>query len=217
MALETLTLREATPADAPAVRAIYAPYVAGTAVTFEYGVPSEEEMRRRMERTLRAYPYVLAELAGETVGYAYLGPFVGREAYVRCAETSVYVAEDRRGRGIGRALCTALERIASAQGIISLEACIAVPDGEEDGYLTFASARFHGRMGYRETGRFEKCGYKFGRWYGMIWMEKTIGVHAARPAAFVPYPKLRRETLEGAGLTLPDSDRQRGVPAQMET
>lgn len=212
MGPETLTLREAAPADAPAVRAVYAPYVAGTAVTFEYDVPSEEEMGRRIERTLRAYPYVLAETAGEIVGYAYLGAFVGREAYIRCAETSVYVAEDRRGRGIGRALCVALERIAAAQGIISLEACIAVPAGAEDKYLTLASARFHGRMGYRETGRFEKCGYKFGRWYSMVWMEKTIGVHAARPAAFVPYPELGREILEGAGLTLPEPERARRVP-----
>ena len=107
----SLSIRTACPEDAEALLEIYAPYVRETAVTFEYEVPSPEEFRGRIEHVLSRYPYLAAEEDGRIVGYAYLSAFHPRAAYGWCAEPSVYVEMERRGRGIGRRLYEELERI----------------------------------------------------------------------------------------------------------
>ena len=81
-----------------------------------------------------------------------------------------------KGSGLGRKLYTELEEALKAQGILNLYACIGVPE-EPDEYLDFNSEQFHAHLGYTTVGTFHKCGYKFGRWYNMIWMEKMIGEH----------------------------------------
>lgn len=171
-----MTIRSATPLDAEAILEIYAPYVKDTAITFEYDVPSLEEFRGRIESTLRKYPYLVAEEDGVIVAYAYAGTFKARAAYDRSVETSIYVRMGRRGGGIGRRLYAALEEKLREQGILNLYACISWID-EEDEYLTHQSPEFHARLGYERCGLFHKCGYKFGRWYDMIWMEKFLGDH----------------------------------------
>ena len=88
-----MMIRAAAPADASALLAIYAPYVKKTAITFEYDVPTEEEFRGRISRTLQRYPYLAAEQNGEILGYAYTGPFGERAAYNWAAETSIYLRE----------------------------------------------------------------------------------------------------------------------------
>ena len=175
---ECMTLRAAAPGDAAALLAIYAPYVTDTAITFEYDVPSEEEFRRRIEHTLEMYPYIVAEEGGVIVGYAYAGPFKERAAYDWAVETTVYVDRAKKRGGVGTALYKALEKALAAQGILNAEACIGYPEnGEADEYLTCDSPKFHEYMGYRLVGEFRRCGYKFGRWYDMIWMEKFLGEH----------------------------------------
>ena len=89
---------------------------------------------------------------------------------------TVYLHPDGCGLGIGKALYEALEGRLGEIGILNLYACIAVAEVEDE-YLTNRSARFHEGIGYRTVGRFTKCGYKFGRWYDMVWMEKFIGEH----------------------------------------
>ena len=173
-----LVLRAAMPDDAAALLAIYAPYVTDTAITFEYYIPSEEEFCGRIKHTLEMYPYIVAEEDGVIVGYAYAGPFKGRAAYNWAVETTVYVDRNKKRGGIGTALYEALEKALAAQGILNAEACIGYPEnGEEDEYLTCDSPKFHEYMGYRLVGEFRRCGYKFGRWYNMIWMEKFLGEH----------------------------------------
>ncbi len=182
-------IRIATPEDAAALLAIYAPYVEKTAITFEYDVPSWEEFRTRIIRTLQRYPYLVAEENGIAVGYAYIGSFGTRPAYGWAAETSIYLRQDTQGRGLGKQLYAALEECAKAQHIQNLYACIAYPD-VDDAYLTGNSVAFHTHLGYREAGRFCHCGYKFGTWYNMVWMEKQMGDHAVPPAPFLPFPDL---------------------------
>ena len=123
----------------------------------------------------------MAEISGEPVGYAYAGSFKERAAYDWAVETTVYVREDMKKHGIGRALYTALEEALAAQGILNLNACIAFPETEDE-YLTTDSVRFHEKMGFNDVGRFHKCGCKFGRWYDIVWMEKHIGTHEENPA-----------------------------------
>ena len=179
--MEGITIRTAVLQDAEALLEIYAPYVVNTAITFEYYVPTSEEFAGRMSNVLRRYPYLVGEVDGEPAGYAYAGPFKERAAYDWAVETTVYVKEDMKKHGIGRALYEALEKTLAAQGILNLNACIAFPE-KEDEYLTTDSVKFHKKMGFSEVGRFHKCGCKFGRWYDMVWMEKHIGTHEENPA-----------------------------------
>mgnify|MGYP004546319651 CR=1 FL=1 len=151
-----LLIRPAVPEDAPALAAVYAPYVERTAITFEYNVPTAAEFAQRIAHTLEHYPYLVAEQSGRIVGYAYAGAFGGTQLY------------------------HALEGELKKRGFRSAEACIAYIDPEDE-YLTQGSVRFHERLGYRMVGCFDRCAYKFGRWYDMVWMEKHLAPHENGP------------------------------------
>ncbi len=174
---QDIRIRTAVPEDAEKLLEIYGPYVEKTAITFEYQIPSAEEFARRIRETLKRYPYLVAEREGEMTGYAYAGTFHDRAAYDWAVETSIYVARDQRKRGVGRRLHAALEMALREQGILNMNACVACPRREEDPYLTRDSLEFHRHLGYRLVGEFFQCGYKFGRWYNMAWLEKHIGDH----------------------------------------
>lgn len=184
-----IRIRPAKPEDAEKLLAIYAPYVEQTAITFEYEVPTVEEFRERIHNTLKKYPYLVAEQGGEPVGYAYVGPFHDRPAYDWAVETSIYVDQNCKRMGIGRKLHDALEQALSAMGILNLYACIAFPIGT-DPYLTEDSVHFHEHLRYTHTAHFHKCGYKFNRWYDIVWMEKTIGEHKEKQPAVKAFSEI---------------------------
>lgn len=175
-----ITFRTARLSDAEPLLEIYRPYVENTAITFEYEVPSIEEFRRRIENTLRKYPYIVAEADGKVVGYAYVSSFVGRAAYDWSVETSIYLDNDFHGMGAGRKLYETLETILKEMNIINLNACIGVPKSPDE-YLTNNSVEFHSHIGYKYVGKFHDSGYKFSKWYDMAWMEKMIGDHPEKP------------------------------------
>lgn len=191
MTVQGLTLRAAAPEDAKSLLAIYAPYVINTAVSFEYEVPDVYEFIRRIKNTLTMYPYIVA-VAGERIaGYAYASRFKEREAYSWSVETSVYVDQAVKGRGIGRQLYAKLEEILKYQGVLNMNACIAYPAAKDE-HLTDGSFRFHQRMGFKLTGRFSQCACKFGTWYDMVWMEKLIGEHNKQPQSVMPFSQVRQ-------------------------
>lgn len=185
-------IRIATENDAEELLNIYAPYVEKTAITFEYEVPSVEEFRIRIRNILKKYPYIVEEKEGEILGYAYAGVFKNRAAYDWAVETTIYVREDQRKSGVGRALYEGLENILKMQNILNLNACIAYT-AVEDEHLTNNSVQFHDHMGYRLVGRFQQCGNKFGRWYDMVWMEKHIGEHKENPKKIKLFTEIREE------------------------
>lgn len=199
MEYHSIQIRTAAAEDAWELLKIYKPYVEKTAITFEYDVPTPEEFKARIENTLKKYPYLVAEKDGELLGYVYTGPFVGRVAYGWAAEVSIYLKEGSQRLGLGKRLYQAIEEISRAQNILNLNACIGSPETEDE-YLTRNSIQFHSHMGYRWVGEFYKCGYKFGRWYNMVWMEKIIGEHPAEPMAVIPFPELDRDVLDRAGV-----------------
>ena len=175
-----MTIEKVTIEDAEELLAIYAPYVRDTAVSFEYVVPSVEEFADRILQISAKYPYIKAVEDGKIIGYAYANTFKGRKAYDWSVETTVYVRKDAKRNGTGRRLYECLEQSLMKMGVLNMNACIASAKVEDE-FLTNDSMYFHSRLGFTEVGRFHNSGYKFGRWYDMIWMEKLIGSHDAHP------------------------------------
>lgn len=159
-------IRIAEERDIPAILEIYGPYVLNTTITFEYDVPTREEFTRRFRDITRQFPWLVYEEDGEILGYAYASAPYARAAYAWCAEPSVYLKPEARGRGIGRKLYAALEQILDCQGYQVLYALVTQENE--------SSLRFHERCGYRVSVLFPNCGFKFGRWLGVIWMEKRL-------------------------------------------
>ena len=167
-------IRLATINNTKDILKIYEYYVLNTAISFEYNVPTVVEFKNRIENTLKKYPYLVALIDNKIVGYAYAGSFVGREAYRFSAELTVYVDKDYQKIGIGKLLYKELEIRLKDMGIKNLYACVGVPVEQEDEYLNFNSVQFHEHLGFKQVGEFHKCGYKFDRWYNMVWLEKII-------------------------------------------
>ena len=168
-------IRIAAKADIPAILDIYAPYILNTTATFEYTVPTREEFTARFTKYTGQFPWLVWEEEGEILGYAYAcAPFT-RMAYSWVAEASVYLRRDAHRKGIGTALYRALEAILTKQGYRVAYALITT---ENEG-----SVRFHEKLGYRYHSTFENCGYKMGRWLGVIWLQKWLNPLGA-PEAF---------------------------------
>lgn len=179
-------IRTARPEDAERLAGIYRYYVENTAVSYECKAPDRDEFERRIRDTLKKYPYIVAEQGGKILGYAYAGAFNTRAAASLSAEVSIYVDRDERRGGLGRTLYTELERRLERQNIRCLVAKVAFCDRERDEYLSRDSVEFHRRCGYRNVGAVENCGYKFGRWYGLMFMQKDIGEYCDEPGEFIP-------------------------------
>ena len=171
--LSSCSIRSATPDDAAALAAIYAPYVRDTAITFEYEPPTVEEFRRRIEHVLSKYSYLVAESDGAIIGYAYAEAFRERPAYDWDVETSIYLDQSYRGQGFGRALYQELEKRLQQQGIRNLYACVTTSDTPNP-LVPPTSPAFHQALGYRKVGTFKACGYKFDQWFDITWFEKQL-------------------------------------------
>lgn len=161
-------LRIAREEDVPAILEIYAPYVTDTTVTFEYDVPTREAFLQRFRETGEEFPWLVWEEAGKILGYAYACHPFARAAYAWCAEPSIYLAPEARGRGIGRRLYAALEALLKLQGYRMLYALIT---GENA-----ASVAFHEKLGYTFAGKLQTAGYKMGRWCSVFWLEKQLQI-----------------------------------------
>ena len=161
-----MNIRLAKPLDAAALLAIYAPYVENTAITFEYDVPTVEDFANRIEKTLKKYPYLVAEEDGLILGYAYASTYYARAAYDWAVELSVYVSQDARGKGVGSKLYDKLEDMLDQMGYIHFLACISLPNQD--------SLAFHAKRGYQQVAHFPKIGYKFERWYDIVWLQKSL-------------------------------------------
>lgn len=175
-----ILIRPAVPEDAGRLLEIYSYYVEKTAISFEWDVPSLEEFTGRMTRIRQRHPYLAAEKDGKIIGYAYASDLISRAAYDWCCELTIYLDHSSTKQGAGGKLCRALESELKDMGYLNLYACIAVPEMPDE-YLTDNSIRFHEHMGFRKIGTFTHSGYKFGRWYHMVWAEKIIGEHTADP------------------------------------
>lgn len=170
-----IRLRPATIDDVAAMLAIYAPIVRESAISFELEPPSAEEFARRVEA---AHLWLVAEREGGLLGYAYGGTFRARAAYRWSVETSVYVAADARGRGVGRRLMTGLLAGLRLMGYQQALAGTTLPND--------ASVALHRALGFEPVGIFRAVGHKFGAWHDVGWYALSL---AALP---IPAPEPRR-------------------------
>ena len=168
-------LRIACETDVPAILAVYAPYILSSTATFEYDVPTEAEFLQRFRDITAQYPWLVWEEEGRILGYAYASAPYSRAAFQWCAEPTVYLVPEAKGKGIARKLYMALEKLLKIQGYQVLYALITAEN--------VPSIRFHQKCGYSLRGDFPDCGFKFGRWLGLVWMEKRLKI-VQSPSAF---------------------------------
>jgi L-amino acid N-acyltransferase YncA len=161
--------------DIPAITRIYGDAVAHGTASFELEAPDQAEMKRRMETLLAGnFPYIVAELDGNLVGYAYSALYRTRPAYRFTVENSVYVAPDMLRRGVGSALLKALIEASAARGFRQMIAVIG--DNQQA-----ASIGLHKACGFHHVGNLENVGYKHGRWLDTVLMQLSLGPGADAP------------------------------------
>lgn len=172
-------IRFATARDLPAMLEIYRPYVEQTTYSFEYETPSLEEFARRFADHTTQFPWLVWEEEGRVLGYAYAGAPWERAAYRWCGEVTVYLHESIHGKGVGKALYKRLEEILQKQGYRLVYALVTTENAP--------SLAFHKAVGYRQRAVFPNCGFKMGRWLGVVWLEKQLnppGLPTQFPAAY---------------------------------
>ena len=175
-------IRFATENDAEAILGIYAPYIEKTAISFEYDVPSLSEFSERMTKIQEKYPWIVYEEDGKILGYAYGSPEFSRAAYQWTVGTSVYLAEEARGKGIGTALCKRIFDILKKQNFCL---CYVLINDDNE-----ASMRLHEKFGFKTVGERKNCGYKFGRWHSIIILEKQLNDFLIPPKDIIPIGEL---------------------------
>lgn len=177
-----MTIRFATSADASAILAIYAPFITESSVSFEYEVPTAVEFAGRIQTIQQQYPYLVAEVNGRLIGYAYASKHRDRTAYQWSVETSVYIHPDGHRQGIARQLYTALFDYLRRQGYYSAYAGITLPNLE--------SEAFHQTMGFERVGVFKSIGYKMEVWHDVVWWQRGIQPYQVDPPLPVPIGEL---------------------------
>lgn len=172
----SLSLRPATPADIPAITAIYGPNVRDGIASFEYDPPDAAEMAKRQAAILDAgYPYLVAEIDGAVAGYAYASAYRSRPGYRFACENSVYVAPSAQGKGVGRALLARLVDDCTALGYRQMIAVI--------GNLgNHGSIALHRAAGFTVVGVLPSIGWKLGRWVDCVLMQRPLGEGDRTPA-----------------------------------
>ncbi|MES2970375.1 MAG: N-acetyltransferase family protein [Pseudomonadota bacterium] len=160
-------IRDATQIDAPAIAAIWNPYIRDTAVTFNFAEKSMEDVAALItDRQAAGFAFVLAEEAGHVLGFATYSQFRGGVGYARTMEHTILLGPDARGRGVGRALMTAIEDLARAGGAHSLFGGVSAENPE--------GRAFHAALGFAEVAVLRRVGHKFGRWMDLVLMQKFL-------------------------------------------
>ncbi|WP_303691545.1 GNAT family N-acetyltransferase [Megamonas hypermegale] len=186
--MDKIRFRLAHADDAEKLLDVYAPYVENTNISFEYEVPTEEEFRQRIEKISAKFPYIVALVNGEIVGYAYASTFRTKAAYDRSLETTIYIKKNFHRHGIGRKLYKILEDLLKLQNITNLYVSITYPN--------LKSMKFHEKLGYVKIAHFNRCGYKRGAWLDMIFLEKIINKHVLPAKEIIYMANLPQEKID---------------------
>ncbi|MEH2394565.1 MAG: arsinothricin resistance N-acetyltransferase ArsN1 family B [Nostoc sp.] len=159
-------IRLANESDALKMLAIYAPVVRETSISFEIEPPSETEFQGRIKNYQQQMPWLVCQINGELLGYAYATPYRTRAAYQWSVESSVYVNVEHRRKGVAKALYSSLFQLLQLQGFYNVFAAIALPNP--------ASVAVHEAVGFSPVGVFCKVGYKFSEWHDVGWWQLSL-------------------------------------------
>jgi L-amino acid N-acyltransferase YncA len=186
-----MLVRRARPDDAPAFAAIYGPIVSETTISFEEVPPSDDAFRARIAAIGETWPWLVAEVAGEVLGYVYASGHRERAAYRWSVDVAAYVRADARGRGVASTLYRVLFRVLARQGFHRAFAGITLPND--------ASIALHRGAGFELVGVYPEVGFKFGAWRDTSWWQRPIrdGDPSGDP---IPVAQLDAQTLREAGV-----------------
>ncbi|SDI11728.1 arsinothricin resistance N-acetyltransferase ArsN1 family B [Pseudomonas abietaniphila] len=174
-------VRVATPADASAIQAIYAPMVLDTVISFELIPPTVDDMAARIAATLPTHPYLVAEVEGKVVGYAYASQHRAREAYRWSVDVTVYVDPVVHRNGVGRALYQQLLPLLEKQGFHAAYAGIALPNA--------GSIGIHEALGFTHIGTYPEVGFKHGQWHSVGYWRKPLCA-VTPPIEIIPFSEV---------------------------
>lgn len=167
-------IRLATEADSASILEIYKPFITDTVITFEYDVPSLADFSKRISRIQKKYPWLVCEIDGDIVGYAYASPFHERAAYDWSVDFSIYINPKYHGKRVGKALYCALVDLLKLQGYCNAYALVTLPNVKSEG--------IHESFGFKTVGVCKNVGYKFGQWRDVKWFELELQQHSQVPS-----------------------------------
>lgn len=177
--LEKPAVRPASIEDAAAIAAIYAEHVRSGTASFDTVARTIPDTEAKIaEITAKGWPFLVAEMHGEILGYAYANQFRDRAAYSFACENSIYIRADCVGQGVGAMLLRALVDAATRSGFRQM---VAVIGGGEP-----ASVALHAKLGFEHAGRMRSVGRKFGRWLDTVYMQLELGEGDSAPPAHEP-------------------------------
>lgn len=181
-------IRFAQPKDTQAILDIYAPYILHTGLSFEVEVPTLEAFQARIQGIMAEYPYLVYEVDGQVVGYAYAGKHGERAAFSYDVNLSVYFSEEFHSKGKAKLLYLALFDLLKAQGFFNAYVAYAEPNPK--------SQRFHDKLGFETVGTFVKTGYKLGKWHDLTWAAKALRPHSDTPSSILNISQLSPTLIE---------------------
>jgi phosphinothricin acetyltransferase len=188
----SITIRIATPEDADALTAIYAPYCTTSHVSFEIVAPSKQQMRERIERIMPQFPWLVGEIDGKVAGYVYASQHRERAAYRWAVDVAVYISKAHHRQGLGRALYASLFDILREQGYCQAYAGITLPNPGSEG--------LHASVGFRPVAVFPHVGYKLGRWLDVGWWRLQLLPEIDDPAEPRSFQEIRGKPAVAAAL-----------------
>ncbi|MFV0341293.1 MAG: GNAT family N-acetyltransferase [Anaerocolumna sp.] len=190
--MNSIKVRMACLEDAAHIYNIYEPYILNTVITFEYEKVPLEIFESRMKSVMKQFPWIVCEMEGTIVGYAYCSPHLERAAFAWDCECSVYLKEEYHGKGIGTVLYNALFQIVEKQGYYNIYSLICVPHD--------SSVALHKKYGFEEVGTYYNTAYKRGSWRHLLVMEKRLKKSWGTPEPVVSIGEMDEKFLRGVFL-----------------
>ena len=181
-----MIIRFANISDSLQLLKIYSQYIQ-TPVTFEYGLPTEQEFAKRIQNITKEYPYLVYEDQGKVIGYAYAHRQFDREAYQWNAELSIYLDQAYTSRGLGKKIYCALIELLKLQGVRNIYGGVTIPNEK--------SEKLHLSLGFHCLGVYRKTGFKCGQWHDVAWFEKEITPHNQGPSPLLTIRELPEENI----------------------
>lgn len=199
--MKLVTVRQAQLSDAQGILDIYAPYIVHSFITFENEVPDTAVFAQRIAHYAQRFPWLVCQVGDTIAGYVYASPHRDRAAYQWCCESSIYMHEKFKGKGVGRILYQALFDLLKLQGIRHVYAGITLPNE--------GSVALHERLGFTWLANYKHIGYKLGEWKSVGWWELQLNALDANPQPPTLYSAMPEDAVKRTCLHAANAIRER--------